>query len=77
MRMKLSDTILESISQELLESLTDRQLELVVQALNLHWHKAQDAKEQAIIAQGCIWSARHGQFLNLSYKTANGTIKYL
>lgn len=69
--------IVSSVPQELIDRLTSKELALVMQALNAHWHKAQMAKEQAIIDEGCIWSERHGKLLELSHKKEDGTIQVL
>ena len=69
--------IINSVPQELMDRLTGKELALVMQALNAHWHKAQAAKEQAIIDEGCIWSEQHGKLLDLSYKKEDGTIQVL
>lgn len=69
--------ILSSVPQILMDRLTSKELASVMQALNTHWHKAQAAKEQAIISEGCIWSEQHGKLLDLSYKNKDGTIQVL
>lgn len=71
------DAILGSVPQELIDRLTGKELALVMQALDAHWHKAQAAKEQAIIDEGCIWSEQHDKLLDLSYKNEDGTIQVL
>lgn len=69
--------ILDSVPQELMDRLTGKELALVMQALDAHWHKAQMAKEQAIIDEGCIWSEQHGKLLDFCIKNDDGTVKVL
>lgn len=47
--------ILDSLPEELTEQLTSKQLALVMQALDKHWHKACAWKEKQIVADGYIW----------------------
>ncbi len=42
--------ILDSLPEELTEQLTSKQLALVMQALDKHWHKACAWKEKQIVA---------------------------
>lgn len=50
--------ILDSLPEELTEQLTSKQLALVMQALDKHWHKACAWKESEIIGDGFIWDGK-------------------
>lgn len=47
--------IMQSISAELIHSLTSKQLAQVMRNLNAHWHKAQAAARAAEKADGAYW----------------------
>jgi hypothetical protein len=50
--------IMNSIPKELLATITSKQLVLVMQALNTHWHKACAYKADDILEEGAIWDSR-------------------
>ena len=50
--------ILDSLPEELTEQLTSKQLALVMQALDKHWHKACAWKEKQFVADGYIWDGK-------------------
>lgn len=59
-----------SIPEELIESLTAKQLARVRRALNEHWHKAIAHTEASIVGEGCVWSERHGKLLEIQFPEA-------
>jgi 23S rRNA maturation mini-RNase III len=59
-----------SIPEELIESLTAKQLARVRRALNEHWHKAVAHTEASIVGEGCVWSERHGKLLEIQFPEA-------
>ena len=67
-RPRQESETLDSVPQILIERLTGNELAIVMQTLDAHWHKAQAAKEQEIISEGCIWSNQHGKLLDLCIK---------
>lgn len=67
-RPRQESEILDSVPQDLIRRLTSKELAGVMQALDAHWHKAQAAKEQEILGEGCIWSNQHGKLLDLCIK---------
>lgn len=52
------EKILGSMPAELLDQLTSKQIALVMEALNAHWHKACAWKEAKIIGDGFIWDGK-------------------
>jgi hypothetical protein len=50
--------IMASIPKDLLATLTSKQIVLVMQALNTHWHKACAYKADDILGEGAIWDPR-------------------
>jgi len=59
--------IWDSIPVELIERLTSRDLAVVVNMLNRHWHKAARHNSNEIIAEGYVWSDRHQALLDIKY----------
>ena len=57
--------IWDSISEDMIDSMTAAQLAAVVQALNTHWHKALAHKEAEIIGDGYVWSDKHQALLQV------------
>lgn len=49
--------IVSSIPEELRTRLTGRELALVMEALNAHWHKARAFEHREILGEGCIWDS--------------------
>jgi hypothetical protein len=50
---------------EILDKLTSKEIALVIDLLNAHWHKAAAWKEAEICAEGYVWSARHQKLLDV------------
>ena len=69
-RPRQESEILDSVPQELIDRLTGKEIAMMMQALDAHWHKAQAAKEQAILSEGCIWSNQHGKLFEITEKEA-------
>ena len=67
-RPRQESEILDSVPQDLMKRLTSKELASMMQALDAHWHKAQAAKDQEILGEGCIWSNQHGKLLDLCIK---------
>lgn len=57
--------IMDSISDTLLERLTAAEIAEVKRCINDQWHKAVAHTERQIVDEGCVWSHRHGQLIEL------------
>jgi hypothetical protein len=57
--------ILESIPPALTASLTGRELAMVMDALNHHWHKARAFERAEILGEGCIWDPKAEALIEL------------
>lgn len=60
-----SREIMDSISEQLISSLTAAQLAEVKRCLNAHWHKAAAHTEARIIGDGYVWSEQHQALLEV------------
>jgi hypothetical protein len=58
--------ILATITDELITSLTGKQLGAVMIALNAHWHKAMTFKEREILGEGVIWDGNAQQLREIA-----------
>ena len=58
--------ILSSISPEMVASLTGKQLAMVMDALDRHWHKARAFESRDILAEGCIWDPNSQQLREIA-----------
>lgn len=66
---RTQEAILQSLSDDLIASLTSKQIASVMQALDSHWQKATSHCEQRIIGDGCVWSQKHNALLDIVYPT--------
>jgi len=64
---KASAEIWRSIPAKLHSQLTSKQLALVVEVLDSHWHKAANHTTNEIIAEGYVWSNKHQALLDITY----------
>ena len=57
--------ILSSISDSLAKRLTGRELAIVMNALDAHWHKAVAWRNREILGDGYIWDGKADQLRDL------------
>ena len=76
-RPRQEDAIISTLPRTLIERLTSSELAEVMKTLDAHWRNAQETKEREIVADGYIWSAKHGKLLDLCIKNEDGTVKML
>lgn len=57
--------IWDSIPDELVESMTSKQLAIVVNALDHHWHKAVKQTEEDIVSAGYVWSHKDNKPMDI------------
>ena len=63
---KAEAEILSSIPDALIDSLTSKQIAAVMDALNVHWHKARAFEAREILSEGFVWDSRADAFRRLS-----------
>ena len=62
-----SAVIWGSIPDSLINTLTSKELALVIDALNNHWHKAVAHTEKRIVGDGYVWSSHHQALLDIKF----------
>ena len=64
--------ILASLPAELVNMLTSKELAIVMQTLDAHWHKAQAAALENVLDEQYIWSDKANKLLDLADVSADG-----
>ena len=68
--------ILDSIPDELRRRLTARELAMVMDAMDRHWHKARAFEAREILSEGVIWDGKSQQLREIKDPVDPSVYKY-